>query len=61
MVSLTFSLRGWALCHIECLRFLGAKLDLVLEVRAMADIVYLAIGVLFFILMGAYAIACNRL
>jgi hypothetical protein len=32
-----------------------------LEVRAMADVVYLVIGVLFFVLMGVYAVACDRL
>ena len=29
--------------------------------RAMTDLIYLALGVLFFVLMGAYASACNRL
>jgi hypothetical protein len=29
--------------------------------RAMADLIYLAIGVLFFVLMGVYATACGRL
>jgi hypothetical protein len=32
-----------------------------LEVRAMADVVYLVTGVLFFVLMGVYAVACDRL
>jgi hypothetical protein len=32
-----------------------------LEVRAMADVAYLVIGVLFFVLMGVYAVACDRL
>jgi len=27
----------------------------------MADVVYLGIGVLFFILMGLYALSCDRL
>jgi len=27
----------------------------------MADVVYLVIGVLFFVLMGVYAVACDRL
>jgi len=27
----------------------------------MADIVYLVLGLLFFALMGAYAVACDRL
>ena len=29
--------------------------------RAMADIVYVVIGLLFFALMGVYAVACDRL
>jgi hypothetical protein len=29
--------------------------------RAMADIVYIVIGLLFFALMGVYAVACDRL
>ena len=29
--------------------------------RAMADLIYLAIGVLFLVLMGVYANACSRL
>jgi hypothetical protein len=29
--------------------------------RVMADIVYVVIGLLFFALMGAYAVACDRL
>jgi hypothetical protein len=29
--------------------------------RVMADLIYLAIGVLFFVLMGVYANACGRL
>jgi hypothetical protein len=39
----------------------GAKAPIALEVRAMADVVYLVIGVLFFVLMGGYAVACDRL
>jgi hypothetical protein len=31
------------------------------ERRAMADIVYVVIGLLFFALMGVYALACDRL
>jgi len=27
----------------------------------MADIIYLGIGILFFLLMGVYAVACDRL
>jgi len=27
----------------------------------MADVVYLVIGILFFVLMGVYAVACDRL
>jgi hypothetical protein len=29
--------------------------------RAMADVVYVVLGLLFFALMGLYATACNRL
>jgi hypothetical protein len=29
--------------------------------RAMADIVYVVVGLLFFALMAAYAVACDRL
>jgi len=29
--------------------------------RAMADLIYLATGILFFVLMGVYAAACGRL
>lgn len=39
----------------------GQKPGIALEVRAMADFVYLVIGVLFFVLMGVYAVACDRL
>lgn len=39
----------------------GQKPGIALEVRAMADVVYLVIGVLFFVLMGVYAVACDRL
>jgi len=39
----------------------GQKLGIALEARAMADVVYVVIGVLFFVLMGAYTVACDRL
>jgi hypothetical protein len=32
-----------------------------LEVREMADVVYIGIGIVFFVLMGLYAVACDRL
>jgi hypothetical protein len=32
-----------------------------LEISSMADLIYLALGVLFFALMGVYAEACRRL
>ncbi len=31
------------------------------EGRAMADVIYIAVGILFFVLMGLYAVACDRL
>jgi len=31
------------------------------EGREMADIIYIGIGILFFVLMGLYAVACDRL
>jgi hypothetical protein len=32
-----------------------------MEVLAMADVVYLVIGLLFFAVMAGYAVACERL
>jgi len=52
---------AWAASHIDRLQVPGAKAQPALEVRAMADVVYLGIGVLFFVLMGVYAVACDRL
>ena len=45
---------------IAC-RSRAQKPGIALEVRAMADVVYLVIGILFFVLMGVYAVACDRL
>lgn len=49
-------------CRIERLRRRGAKTRRQIRRRlVMADVVYLAVGVLFFALMGLYAVACDRL
>jgi hypothetical protein len=61
MTSFISSLWASASSHIDCLQVPGAKAQPALEVRAMADVVYLGIGVLFFVLMGVYAVACDRL
>jgi hypothetical protein len=58
---LTLSLRPAVQCGMDRLCGSGAKPGLIWRRRAMADLVYLALGLLFFGLMGAYAIACNRL
>jgi hypothetical protein len=48
-------------CRIERLRPSGAKPGVKVEVCEMADVVYIGIGILFFVLMGLYAVACERL
>ena len=46
---------------MDRLRIYGAKARFLSGGAAMADLVYLVIGLLFFGLMGAYAHACTRL
>ena len=59
---LTFSLCGKAQPRMDSLRASDARTRGSIRRRvAMADLIYLAIGVLFLVVMGVYAAACDRL
>jgi hypothetical protein len=55
------SLSPRARSRIDPLHAHGAKARIQMEVLAMADVVYLVIGLLFFAVMAGYAVACERL
>ena len=46
---------------MDSLRGKGASRSLRGGCLAMLDLVYLVVGILFFVLMGAYVVACDRL